>query len=159
MKKVSCALLVSGLLVGFAAQAAGDGITRVPVITHDQANELVKKAEETIKSHHIGGAVAVVDAAGQLISFDRLDGSTPANIALAPEKAKTSAYFGQPTEAYQDKVEKGNVLILGNPKILPFAGGIPIKLDGQVVGAIGVSTPDGALDAVAAKAALTVLNQ
>ncbi|WP_045049693.1 GlcG/HbpS family heme-binding protein [Rouxiella chamberiensis] len=157
MKKVTCALLVSGLLAGFAAQAAEDGITRVPVLTRDQANVLLQKAEDTIKSHHIGGAVAIVDAAGQLITFDRLDGSTPANIALAPEKAKTSAYFGQPTDTYQQKIAQGNLNILGNPRILPFGGGIPIKLDGQVVGAIGVSTPNGDVDNEAAKAALTAL--
>ncbi|MEG3132219.1 heme-binding protein [Rouxiella sp. T17] len=158
MKKAICALMVSGLLTGFAAQAAENSVTHVPVLTRDQANELLKKAEETIKSHHIGGAVAIVDAAGQLITFDRLDGATPANIALAPEKAKTSAYFGQPTESYQQKVTQGNLLILGNPRILPFSGGIPIKLEGQVVGAIGVSTPNGDVDTEAAKAALTVLN-
>jgi len=157
MKKFSYALLVSGLLVGFATQASDDGITRVPVLTRDMANVLLKKAEDTIKSHHIGGAVAVVDAAGQLITFDRLDGATPANIALAPEKAKTSAYFDQPTETYQQKVSQGNLNILGNPRILPFAGGIPIKLAGQTVGAIGVSTPDGNVDNEAAKAALAAL--
>lgn len=156
MKLLSTVILCSGLVC--AASHAADAVTNVAVLNHQQAQKLVSKAEEAIRAHHVGGAVSVVDSFGQPIIFDRLDGATLANIELAPKKAHAAVAFGQPTSSFQQKISTGNVAVLGNPAVVPLPGGEPIKVNGVVVGAIGVSTPDGKVDAEAAKAALSVLN-
>ncbi|MDF7658885.1 heme-binding protein [Erwiniaceae bacterium L1_54_6] len=156
MKLIPTALLCSGLICA-TAQAA-QPVNQVSVLTHQQAQALVAKAEQIIRSHQIGGVVAVVDPFGQLISFDRLDGATLANSELAPKKAHSAAAFGVPTASFQQKIAAGNIGMLGNPAVVPLPGGEPVKLNGVVVGAIGVSTPDGNVDAEAAKGALSALN-
>ncbi|NIF23749.1 MULTISPECIES: GlcG/HbpS family heme-binding protein [Pantoea] len=156
MKLLPTALLCSGLICA-CAQAA-EPATQISTLNHQQAQRLLDKAEQIIRSHHLGGAIAVVDPAGQLITYDRLDGATLANAELAPKKAHAAVAFGASTESFQQKIAAGNVAMLGNPVVVPLPGGEPVKLNGVVVGAIGVSTPDGAVDAEAAKGALSALN-
>ncbi|MCA0425277.1 MAG: heme-binding protein [Proteobacteria bacterium] len=129
-------------------------IERTEVLTFAQAKSIQARAEAIIASHKIGGVVTIVDASGQTISLHRLDGATVANSRLAPMKAHTAVAFGQPTDAWGDKLAQGNMSILGNPEILPLPGGLPIKINGTLVGAIGVSTPVGAVDLEAAKGAV-----
>lgn len=156
MKLLSTVILCSGLAC--AASYADDAVINVAVLSHSQAQKMVNKAEQTIRAHGIGGAVSVVDSFGQPVIFDRLDGATLANIELAPKKAHAAVAFGQPTDGFRQKISAGNVALLGNPVALPLPGGEPIKVNGVVVGAIGVSTPDGKVDAEAAQAALSALN-
>ena len=155
MKKLPTVLLCGGLFC--AASQAAEPVNRVAVLTHHQAQQLVEKAEQIIGNHHIGGAIAVVDPFGQLIAYERLDGATLANSELAPKKAHSAAAFGVPTSSFQQKIAAGNVGMLGNPVVVPLPGGEPVKVNGVVVGAIGVSTPDGNVDAEAARGALSAL--
>ena len=155
MKKLPTVLLCGGLFC--AATQAAEPVNQVAVLTHHQAQQLVEKAEQIIGSHHIGGAIAVVDPFGQLIAYERLDGATLANSELAPKKAHSAAAFGVPTSSFQQKIAAGNVGMLGNPVVVPLPGGEPVKVNGVVVGAIGVSTPDGNVDAEAAQGALSAL--
>ena len=155
MKLIPGAMLCTGLFC--AAVQAAHPVDQISVLSHQQAQALVNKAEQIIRSHQIGGVVAVVDPFGQLISFDRLDGATLANSELAPKKAYSAAAFGVPTASFQQKIAAGNIGMLGNPAVVPLPGGEPVKLNGVVVGAIGVSTPDGSVDAEAAKGALSAL--
>lgn len=156
MKIIAKALAFSALIC--AAAQAGQPVSQVALLNHQQAQLLVKKAEQIVDSHHIGGAIAVVDPFGQLIAFSRLDGATLANSELAPKKAHSAVAFGVPTSSFQQKIAAGNVGLLGNPAVVPLPGGEPVKLDGRVVGAIGVSTPDGEVDAEAAQGALSALS-
>lgn len=151
MQKILMILPLFPVLVG---SAYAQGVRTAPVLTFEQAKKIQEKAEKVIVSHHVGGAVAIVDAAGKLVTFDKLDGATLANGALAPKKAHAAAAFGASTETFQQKLAQGNMGILGNPEIVPLPGGVPIVIDKQVVGAVGVSTPVGSVDAEAAKAAV-----
>lgn len=146
------AVALGGLIASTGAYAAT--ADRVPVLTFAQAKDIQAKAEKIITEHHMGGVVTVVDASGRMITYDRLDGAKLANGALAPKKAHTAVAFGAPTDSWGQKLAQGNTAILGNPEIVPLPGGIPITIDGTVVGAIGVSTPDGNLDLEAAKGAV-----
>lgn len=146
------AVAIGSLVAGTGAYAATT--ERVPVLTFAQAKDIQAKAEKIIIEHHMGGVVTIVDASGQMITYDRLDGAKLANGALAPKKAHTAVAFGAPTDSWGQKLAQGNTAILGNPEIVPLPGGVPITIDGTVVGAIGVSTPDGNLDLEAAKGAV-----
>lgn len=156
MKIIAAALFCGGTFCAFAQ--AAEPVNQAAALNYQQAQQLATKARQIIASHHIGGAIAVVDPAGQLIVFERLDGATLANSELAPAKAHSAVAFGVPTLSFQQKIAAGNLALLSNPAVVPLPGGEPVKRDGVVVGAIGVSTPDGQVDAEAAQAALSAVD-
>ncbi len=152
MKLVSVMAVCAGL-VCLSSQAAQ--VTTQPVLTYQQAKSVADKAEHVIASHHIGGVITVVDGAGIPVILERLDGSTLANSELAPKKAHSAVAFGVSTATFQQKIAAGNVGMLGNPAVVPLPGGEPLKINGVVVGAVGISTPDGNVDSEAASAAVS----
>ncbi len=91
-------------------------------------------------------SIAVVDASGQLISFVRMDGAALVTIEVAIGKAKTAAYLKAPSKVFEDKVNAGESAMLSVPNILPLQGGIPIIVDEEVIGAVGVSGASGSMD-------------
>ena len=86
-----------------------------------------------------GGSIAIVDDGGHLILLHRMDGTMPATPPIAAGKARTAALFRMPTLKFEDITRGGRVSMLKIEGFMPMQGGIPIKVDGQVVGAIGVS--------------------
>jgi glc operon protein GlcG len=97
-------------------------------------------------------AVAIVDTGGTLIYFERIDGTQNGSSTVAQEKARTSAAFKRPTKMLEDAIKAGNSQFLKLPGALPIEGGLPILVDGKVVGAIGVSGATSAQDGQCAKA-------
>jgi glc operon protein GlcG len=85
------------------------------------------------------GAIAVVDDGGHLLYLERLDGTFPAASRIAIEKARTAAVFRKQTADFETAVNGGRFAFVANEEALPLQGGIPILVDGQVAGAIGVS--------------------
>lgn len=98
-------------------------------------------------------SIAIVDTAGQLVHFEKMDSSGGATIQVAIDKARSSALFRRPTNAFQDSLASGNTFILGLTGAVPREGGSPLVADGKVIGAIGVSGGTGAQDGAVAKAA------
>jgi glc operon protein GlcG len=102
-------------------------------------------------------AAAVVDAGGVLVQFDRLEGTQNGSSDVAVEKARTSAAFRRPSKAFEDVVAGGKTNYLRLPGAVPIEGGLPIVVDGKVVGAIGVSGATSAQDGTCAKAGTDAL--
>ena len=98
-------------------------------------------------------SIAIVDPAGQLVHFQKMDNSGGATGPIAIEKAKSSALFRRPTKFFQDGIAAGNMFWLGMPGAVPVGGGFPLVADGKVVGGIGVSGGTGAQDEAVARAA------
>ena len=86
-----------------------------------------------------GAAIAVVDEGGHLVVFERLEGTFPAGANVSIGKARTAATFQRPTAVFEDAVKNGRISLTAVPDMVPLQGGVPILVDGQVVGAIGVS--------------------
>ena len=84
-------------------------------------------------------STAVVDRSGRLLLFRRMDCSTNASVDVAIGKAVHSASYRRPTAFHQSLLEGGNAVVLGLPGVLPVEGGLPVEVDGQLVGAVGVS--------------------
>lgn len=104
--------------------------------------------------------VAVCDSAGNLAAFLRMPGAFVQSIDIAIDKAYTSAGFGFPTSQWMQVVEGNEGMKLGftsRPRLVVFGGGLPIRIDGQLVGGIGVSGASEAQDEACARAALEVL--
>lgn len=103
------------------------------------AEQAINAAHAAAEQRSAGGAIAVVDSGGHLIALHRLDGTFPAASAVAIDKARTAATFHKPTSAFEDSIKNGRVALVGVQEMTPLQGGIPIVVDGHVVGAVGVS--------------------
>jgi glc operon protein GlcG len=103
-------------------------------------------------------SAAVCDQSGVILGLMCTDGARPHNVTLARLKAQTAASFGIPTSAWQDMSGGGTELFLGLVaglgQVALFGGGVPVLVDGQIAGALGVSGPDEAQDRQFAEAAI-----
>jgi glc operon protein GlcG len=130
-------------LTGGAAPAFAADVVNQPVLTLNGAKSIAAAAVAYAKAKRApGGAIAVVDIAGAVIYLERLDDTFPNASEVAIGKARTAALFRKPTRAFEETVNQGRYAMLSVPAVAPFTalqGGVPIELDGKVVGAIGVS--------------------
>jgi uncharacterized protein GlcG (DUF336 family) len=97
-------------------------------------------------------AVAITDIAGNLVYFEKIDGTQVASIKIAMTKSRCAVQFKRPSKWFQDQLASGNTYVLGLKGSIPSEGGIPLVMDGKIVGAIGVSGGTSQQDGVAAKA-------
>ncbi len=121
-------------------------------ISLENAKKAAAAAVAEIQKNNWMMAVAVTDPAGNLVYFEKIDGTQTASVNIAVTKSRAAAQFKRPTKAFQDALAAGNTYILGLPGAIPSEGGIPIVVDGKIIGAIGVSGGTGQQDGVAAKA-------
>jgi glc operon protein GlcG len=109
------------------------------VLTLGVAKKLVAAAESEAKKRGAAVVIAVVDDGGQLILLERLDDTQVASVEVAIGKARTAAIFRRPSKVFEDQVKNGRVAALVLPGATPLQGGVPITVDGKVIGAIGAS--------------------
>ena len=104
-------------------------------------------------------AVAVVDMAGDLVYFEKMDDTQTGSVTVSQAKARSAARFKRPTKAFQDALTAtpDGVRILGLEGAVPVEGGLPIVVDGKIVGAIGVSGGTSAQDGQCANAGVAAL--
>jgi glc operon protein GlcG len=102
-------------------------------------------------------AIAIVDDGGHLLQFTRLDGAPPVSAHIAPEKARAAALGRRETKIYEDMINQGRNAFLSAPLQGMLEGGVPIIVEGQVVGAVGVSGVKSSEDAQVAKAGIAAL--
>jgi glc operon protein GlcG len=127
-----------------------------PNVTHEAARKALAGAIAEARKQNLPMAVAVVDTAGMLVAFERMDNTQTGSIAVAQDKASSAAMYRRPTKAFQDVLAAGGaglrVLTLRGANAVE--GGLPIVVDGRIVGAIGVSGGSAEQDGVVAKAGL-----
>lgn len=102
-------------------------------------------------------AIAVVDDGGHLLGMTRLDGCAPVGAYIAVEKSRSAALGRRETKGYEEMVNGGRVAFVSAPLITSLEGGVPVIVDGQVVGAVGVSGVKADQDAQVAKAGVSGL--
>ncbi|MFI5143330.1 MAG: heme-binding protein [Thermoanaerobaculales bacterium] len=102
-------------------------------------------------------AAAIVDPGGDLVYFERIDGTQAGSSRVSVEKARCAVAFKRPTKAFEDALAGGRMAILGMPGAVPLEGGIPLLIGGEMVGAIGVSGATSQQDGVCAKAGADAL--
>ncbi len=123
----------------------------------ETAQKMMAAAEAEARSNDWNVAIAIVDAATNLLMFQKMDGVQTASIEVAIGKARTAAGFNRPTKALEDMISGGRTAFLAVDGVLPVQGGLPVIADGKVVGAIGVSGLTSPQDEQVAAAALKVL--
>jgi len=136
MNKLLNSVLVLGL---FTATSVNAELPTKKVLTLGVAKKLVAAAESEAKKRAATVVIAVVDDGGQLILLERLDDTQVASVEVAIGKARTAAIFRRPSKVFEDQVKDGRVAALALPGATPLQGGVPITVDGKVIGAIGAS--------------------
>jgi uncharacterized protein GlcG (DUF336 family) len=150
------AATLSGLALVFPSAARAQ-LLDAKVVSLDAARSVAGAAESFARGRGWQVAIAVVDLAGGLIVFHRMDDVQHASTDIAIGKARTSARFRRPTKALADGVAQGRSGVLGVEGVVPMEGAVPLEAGGKVVGAIGVSGMTGEQDAEVARAGAAAL--
>ncbi len=125
------------ILSAFIANAQ---ITEKKSLTLEGARQVIAAAKDYAKKNNApGGVIAVVDEGGNLVALERLDGTFSAGANISIGKAKTAVMFKRPTKFFEDVIKNGRTAMVALPDFTPLQGGVPITVDGQVVGGVGVS--------------------
>lgn len=150
---------VVGLLCVAQSARAQAPIPYGEPISLEQARKVIAAAEVEAKKNNWPVAIAVVDGAGFLVAFQRLDNTQLGSVKVAIQKAETSAKFRRATKVFEETLEKGgaNLKLLKLPDALPIEGGLPIVHEGKIIGAIGVSGVKSNEDGQIAAAGLEAL--
>jgi glc operon protein GlcG len=152
-------LLAAGTLLAPAAPSMAQVQAR-PGITLDGAQLVLAAAQAEARRQNCAGVIAVVDEGGNLVALTRLDGTFPAGAMVSIGKARTAALFRKPTAFFEEVIRNGRTAMTALDDFTPLQGGVPILVDGQVVGAVGVSGASSAMvDEVIASVAATAASK
>ena len=156
---MTCAVIGSVALFGAPALAQGGPPQYGPPVTLEQAQKAIAAAFEESKKNNWFMAISVVSPSGDLVAFGKMDNTQYASIAISQHKARAAATFKRPSKAFQDQLtqEKPNLVIMTLDGVIASEGGIPLLVDGKVIGAIGCSGMNGAQDTVACTAGANAL--
>ncbi len=154
--KATLAAVIAAASFGAAAQTPPPYGESIGI---DAAKKAVAAAIAESKKNNWVMAVSVVDTGGHQVYFERQDNTQTGSTWVAVDKAKSAAAFRRPTKVFEDAVAGGGagLRILGLNGAVPVEGGVPIIVNGKVVGAIGASGGTAQQDGVVAKAGLDAL--
>ncbi len=127
------------------------------VLEHSDISRLLAAAREEAQRNQWKVSIAIVDDGGHPLALERLDGSAPISAYIATEKARSAALGRRETKGYEEMVNGGRTAFLSAPLLTSLEGGVPVIVEGQVVGAVGVSGVRSDQDAQVAAAAVAGL--
>lgn len=139
---------MKNLIVGVALGVMGLSMTAVasaqtidkPSLSLEGARKVIAAAKaEAAAKNAPGGVIAVVDDGGNLMALERLDGTFAAGANISVGKARTAALFKRPTRVFEELINKGRTAMTALNDFTPLQGGVPITVDGRIVGGVGVS--------------------
>ena len=127
------------------------------VLSQSEVSQILEAARSEAQQQGWAVAIAVVDDGGHPLAMERLDGCAPIGAYIATEKARSAAIGRRETKGYEDMVNGGRTAFISAPLITSLEGGVPVVVEGQVVGAVGVSGVKAEQDAQVAKAGIAAL--
>ena len=127
-------------------------------VTLENAKKAAALAVAEAEKNHWNMAVAVVDTSGNLVYYEKMDNTQLGSATVAVDKARTAALYKRPSKAFEDAIATpGGARVLSLHGVAAVEGGIPLVMDGKIVGAIGVSGAASAQDGQCAKAGADAL--
>ena len=155
------ALFVAATLLNGVPVDAQEPMPYGPAITLEQAKEIMAGAEAEAERNSWPVVIAIVDTGGNLVSLQRLDHAQFGSVEVARQKAWSAAAFRRPTKVFEEAIAGGgaNLRVLRLEGATPLEGGIPIAVDGQIIGAIGVSGVTSQQDGQIAQAGIDSLKK
>ncbi len=109
------------------------------VLSLAAARKIIAASEAEARSRGLGVVIVVVDDAGNLIQLSRMDDAQVASVQVGIGKARTAAIYRRPSRVFEEQIKNGRVAALALADATPLQGGVPVVMDGKVVGAVGVS--------------------
>ena len=144
--------MVAAIIATVTVPVRSDAQVRaVATVSAEGARKALQAAEAEARKQGWALSIAVVDPAGELVAFLRMDGASASSVDISRGKARTAARFRRPTKALEDAVAGGRAALTTFEGMTLVEGGVPIVVDGQVVGAVGVSGASSAQDAQVAQ--------
>ena len=131
--------LIAALLISVPASVLHAQLLEKKVLTLEAAEKIAAAAEAEAKKRSASVVIAVVDDGGYPVVLKRLNDTQVASVEVAIGKAKTAAIFRRPSKVFEDQIKNGRVAAIALTGSTPLQGGLPLVVDGKVVGAIGVS--------------------
>src|SRR6266511_2127145 len=141
MKSTLKITIVTVALMVSASVANAQTATKTTLTIEGAKKVIAASVAYARKNNAPGGVIAVVDDGGNLMALERLDGTFAAGATISIGKARTAVLFKRPTKVFEDIIKNGRTAMVALPDSLftPLQGGIPIVVDGQIVGGVGVS--------------------
>jgi len=156
--------MLQGLLAMLFALCASGALAQMPnpygaPISLEIAKKAAAAAAAEARKNNWNMAIAITDGGGALVYLEKMDATQTASVKVAIGKARSAALYKRPTKVWQDIVAGGGagLRILGLEGAVPIDGGLPIVIDGKIVGAIGVSGAAGNQDAQCSQAGIDAL--
>ena len=152
-------LFVAAMTLVCATIATPQTMSYGPNINLETAKKIAAPAIAEARKNNWNMAIAIVDTAGDLVYFEKMDDTQIGSVQVAQSKARSAARFKRPTKAFQDALAAGGegLRILALDGAIPVEGGIPLVSGGKIVGAIGASGGTSQQDGVVAQAAVNAL--
>lgn len=147
-------------LIAFASVIPGIASAQLldaKVVSLEAAKKILAGAEAEARRNNWNVSIAVVDAAGSLIAFQRMDDASLPSADVAQAKARTAARYKRPTKALDSALTAGRTAYLAFPDMIPVEGGVPIVVNGKVIGGVGVSGAASSQDAQMATAGIKTI--
>jgi glc operon protein GlcG len=151
-------ILLALLTMALLPRAAAAQLAERQMLTLAAVKRVAAAAEAEAVRNNWNVVIAIVDDAGHPLWLQRMDGVQIASIEVALAKARTAALYRRPTKAFADAISGGNQLMAMLPDVMPLEGGVPIIVNGQVLGAVGVSGVTAQQDGVIAAAGIAALD-
>jgi glc operon protein GlcG len=130
-----------------------------PTVTLEQTKKVLAAAEAEAIRQGWNVAIAVVDTAGNLVGFWKRDDTQSASVMVAQDKARTAALYKRPSKAFQDMVAGGGLglRVMTMRDVVAAEGGVPLVVNGKIIGAVGVSGVNSDQDGIVATAGAAIL--
>lgn len=153
-------LIISLIILIALTLGAGAGTAQLAdkkALTLEAAKQIAAAAEKEAAGSKLTMVIAILDDGGNLIYLERMNETQIGSIEVAQQKARSAVSFKRPTKAFEDAVAGGRTAILKLPGAMPVEGGLPLTVDGKIIGAIGCSGGTSQQDGVVAKAGVDAL--
>lgn len=147
-----------GILATVFCLPASAQTINVMVLNQSGAQTVLQAARDGAQQRKAPSAIAVVDPAGDLLAFQRMDGVRPASAELAIEKARTAARLQRPTAEIENNINQGRTAFV-TAGIMALRGGVPVRVNGEVVGAVGIAGSSSENDTEIAGTAAAALSR
>ena len=128
--------ILSSVTTAYAEQGL---VLEKKVLSLAAARKIVAAAEAEANARGVGVVIAVVDSSGTIIELTRMDTAQVASVNVGIGKAKTAAIYRRPSRDFEEQIKSGRIAALALADATPLQGGVPVLVDGKVVGAVGVS--------------------
>lgn len=154
--------IVTTLIASFAllgASAMNAQLATKKTMTLEAAKQIAAAAESEARKNKWNVVIAIVDDGANLVFLQKMDETQIGSIEVAQEKARTAVKFKRASKVFEEAVKGGRQVVLKLPGALPIEGGLPLMIDGKVVGAIGVSGVQSNEDGIIAAAGVETFNR